>query len=952
MKPFLFELAEEIYSQKSELSKVTLVFPNRRAALYFRKHLSSLIAKPVFAPALLTFEDFVSSLSPLRVPEKLELVSVLHRVYNEVLGEEEHYSPEGFDQFYSWGIMLLKDFDELDKYMVKANLLFGDLSHVKELDESFDFLSDEQKEYLKNFWAGFEESITGNKKKFLSVWKKLFGIYDRYRSELLSLGIAYEGLVHRQVAEQLTGGKLKLDFTAEKPLWFVGFNAFTKAEEEIIGHAVQNNHAHLAWDLDQYYLNDNNQEAGKFFREHKLHPVFRSTFPNAVPDHFRKPKHVDAYAAAQPIAQAKWLAEILNARLQEGMVPEETIIVLPDEKMLMPVLHSISGFAEKINVTMGFSLTETPIYNLVELLIDLQISYRHGGFNHRQAIAVLEHPYIAAANMALAQSKRKEIIQHNWVSVDKDFLGKEESLHAHIFQPAENISRYVLDITNQVGEITSLSDFDKEFILVGKKCLTRLSEVLTKTENAAAPKQDRIVALKSFLRLFRQVARTEKMPFTGEPLKGLQIMGVLETRNIDFKNVFILSLNEGVFPTTPAGGSYVPFSLRKAYNLPTQEHQGAIYSYLFYRLLQRAENIHLFYNSETDVLGQGEMSRYLQQLFFESNLPIQKHILHNSARSRQIEKIKIPKDANVLRALAKLNEDSVRFRGISPSAINTYMSCKLKFYFRHLAKIREPRQVEEEIDARVLGTILHLVMELFYKKLMAQKGHSSIVPSDFDQLEQKVNALIDEAFIDYYKLEKNKKVEYEGQRVVVREVVKDFVTRILEADKKYAPFEMVAVEESNSLYNVKISHAPGYVVLGGKIDRIDRKEGRVRVIDYKTGNDKMNFRSVESLFSREKDRNKAAFQTILYALLFLKNSSVTNGVMPSLISRNNVYDGKNKFGLFLEKEEVTDVSVILAEFEERLKLLLEEIFNPEEVFDQTDDLESCRICPYKEICYR
>jgi hypothetical protein len=260
--------------------------------------------------------------------------------------------------------------------------------------------------------------------------------------------------------------------------------------------------------------------------------------------------------------------------------------------------------------------------------------------------------------------------------------------------------------------------------------------------------------------------------------------------------------------------------------------------------------------------------------------------------------------------------------------------------------------VEEEIDARVLGTILHLVMELFYKTQLTRKGNGRMVATDYDNLETKVNALIDHAFIEYYKLEKNKKVEYEGQRVVVREVVKDFVTRILEADKNYTPFEIVAIEENNSLYNVKISHPPGYVVLGGKIDRIDRKDGRVRVIDYKTGNDKMNFKSIESLFGREKDRNKAAFQTMLYAMLYLKNNGSVSGVMPSLISRNNVYDGKNQFGLFLEKEEITDASRFMEEFEERLKLLLNEIFNPEEAFDQTDDTETCRLCEYRQICYR
>ncbi len=951
IKPFLFELAEEV-NQLSELSSATLVFPNRRAALYFRKHLSSLITKPVFAPTLLTFEDFVSKLSPLRVPEKLELISILHRVYTSVLAEEEFITQEPFEQFYSWGQMLLKDFDEVDKYMVNAKVLFQDLSDLKELDERFDFLNDEQKQYLKDFWGGFENSFSGNKRKFLSVWKRLFLIYERFMEELLVQGIAYEGMQHRLVAEQIKSEKIKLQFAPnKKQLWFVGFNALTAAEEAILNYTVENNLAEIRWDVDQYYLNDKRQEAGNFFRSHKEHPVFQRTFSDHAPDHFRKISNINIYAAAQPIAQAKWLAELIGKRLSEGMIPEETVIVLPDEKMLMPVLHSVSHHFEKINVTMGFSLTETPIYNLIELLIDLQISARSGFFNHRAALSVLEHPYVSALDVASTHNKRKEIINHNWVMVDHAFLKTGNPLYEIIFQEPKQIVWYLIEVVEEVSRVSSLTDFDKEFILVGKKCLNRLAMVMD-IQYRELLVNDRVHQLKSFLRLFRQVARSEKIPFSGEPLKGVQIMGVLETRNLDFKNVFVLSLNEGSFPTVSSGGSYIPFSLRKAYNLPTQQHQGAIYSYLFYRLLQRAEHIHLFYNSETDVLGQGEMSRYLQQLIFESGLTINKNLLHNSAQPKKIQSIQIVKNERVLAGLARLNEENGRSRGLSPSAINTYFSCKLKFYFQHIAKIREPKEVEEEIDARVLGNILHLVMESFYRDVRALKRNDEITASDFDDLDQKVNSLIDRAFIRQYRLDETKKVTYEGQRVIVREVVKDFVTRILEADKAYAPFEIIAVEKGDWLHTMKLSHKPGFIVLNGKIDRVDVKDGLVRVIDYKTGKDKVDFKDVESLFGPGKERNKAAFQTLLYALLFLKNNLGERTVLPCLISRSNVYDGSSQYGLVLSNKAIENAAPLMSEFEERMRVLLDEIFDPEKVFDQTDDEEACRICPYREICYR
>lgn len=944
MKPFLHILAEKLYKEHPQLDEMTLVFPNRRAALYFRKYLTQLLDKPAFAPRLITIEEFITGFSSLKVPDKLELVHRLYKSYYEVQRKSSADSggDESFDQFYFWGDMLVRDFDEVDKYMVNAELLFKDLSNQKELDSSFDFFTEEQLQFLKDFWGSFDEKSGKNKDKFLQVWKRLPEVHLAYKEQLLKEGLAYEGMLHREVTEKLINGYLKPDFS---PTWFVGFNALTMAEEKIISWFVEHGKAEVHWDLDSYYLHNETQEAGEFFRQYQNHPMLGKTFPTDVPSNFQSKKSVKVYGAAQPVGQAKLMSQLLGDALATGMKPEETLIVLPDEKLMLPVLHGISAGVEKLNVTMGFPLSNTPMFNLIELLVELQSHRKGDTYNHRQVLALLGHSYVVAANPATANEKRKHILNDNMVSVMGSMLRTEHVLHKQIF--CEVTERSILDYLRQVvqlvGSLENIDDLDKEYAQYFLKFLNRMEDVLgTEYSN-----------LKSFLRLFRQLVKAQKIPFTGEPLRGLQVMGVLETRNLDFKNVYILSLNEGALPSGGGKGSYIPYNIRRAYQLPTVEHQDAIYAYLFYRVLQRAENVCLFYNSETDVLGQGEMSRYLQQLIYESGLNIERKILHNPIQPLPINPITIEKNKEILESLSLLNEGNVYFKGISPSALNSYIECRLKFYFRYIARIKEPNEVEEDIDARVMGNFLHDVMELFYKRIREKKKSKTIETGDFDQVEKVIDQLIEEVFILQYHLEPGKKVEFEGQRLVVREVVKRFAMRIIDLDKSYAPFTMEAIEQGGMLYRMKINQSPGWAVIGGKIDRVDSKDNLFRIIDYKTGKDKLDFESIPALFARDDKRNKAAFQTLLYALLYKTNLTSANAKMiPGLINRMSLFEDTFQFGFTMNRQPITDVTPLLPEFEEHLRTLMEEIFNPEEKFDQTPIVESCRYCPYQNICYR
>jgi len=947
MESFLKELARKVNAEP-QFEQLTFIFPNRRAALYFRKHLSEVITKPVFSPRLLTIEDFIASFSIYQIPDKLELVHRLHGVYNQVVGSH----PEPFDQFYFWGEMLLRDFNEIDKYLVNAGQLFRDLRNQKELDSSFDYLTEAQKKFLLDFWNEFDDHITDNKKQFIAMWGKLFTLYTSYREHLQQDQLAYEGLAHREVAENITA--LSVNKYVSAHLRFVGFNALTKAEEKILAHFVAQG-SQMIWDGDEYYVNNKAQEAGEFFREYQQHEILKQTFTDSFPSNFRSKKSIRVLGAAQPIGQAKLMGQILEEELNKGLIPEDTLIVLPDEKLLMPVLYGLPASIEKLNVTMGYSLGNTSFFNLLELLVELRIGKRKEYYNHRQVLSLLAHPYVIAADAGLANTRRKEIQKGNWVQIPQNYLASASPLHRIIFgDMADGLLPYLQSVLREVGSLESILDLDREFAFQFIKLLNRVLDITGVQTPDATDRKEFVKSLRSFLRLLRQLARAEKIPFSGEPLKGLQIMGVLETRNLDYKNVFILSLNEGAFPSFGGKGSYVPFNIRKAYALPTTEHQDAMYAYLFYRMLQRAENVFLFYNTETDQLGQGEKSRYLQQLIFESGLNLESQVLHNPVMPLAIDPIIIQKTDEVQQAIMKLNEGNTYFKGISPSALTTYLDCRLRFYFKHVARVKEPDEVEDELGARELGNFLHKVMEKFYKNLAQRKRNKQVEAGDFADALPTIDKLMDEVFTATYNMEPGKKVEYEGQSVIIQQLVRNFAARILEHDKEQAPFSMEAVEADGLLHRVKISHAPGYAVLGGKIDRIDRKEHVLRIVDYKTGSDKLEFTSVASLFDRnDKKREKAVFQTLLYGFLYQTNFPLKadDQMLTGIMNREFLF-GNAEFGLTLNKQPVYNVLPLMAEFSTHLTALLEEIFNPEVPFDQTQDLAVCKFCPYKSICYR
>jgi len=954
MKTFLAELADTILKDFPDWENLTVVFPNKRASLYFRKALAENISTPRWSPTVVSIEEFISSFSERNEADKLSLIVRLYHAYKKI-----KYSDETLDRFYFWGEMLLRDFDELDKYLVPVEGLFRDLSNQKEVDQYFDYLTEEQKQFLKDFWHTIEFSTTESKAKFLELWQNLYPVYQEFQRSLLQDNLAYGGMIHREVAEKFTNNTPAI----AGQLVFAGFNALTAAEEKIITWCVTNRQARMYWDEDAYYVNTTHREAGTFFRQYREHSVLSNTFSAQPKSLLARERKMRFLGVPQKAGQSKLLAQELTEYLKKDFVPDRTVVVLPDESLLLPVLYALPSSLESINVTMGFTLVNTPYYSFIDFLFELQLNKRDDEFYYRPVLALLNHPYVRARIGDDATGWRDFILKNNQVYLGPDFfkVPYDKDFRAPAPPAADSSAERLLSLifktivpdkflSNTLAIIEELAShnavgglMEKEFAFHFHRILSRVQELL----------ESEPMELRMQQRMFAQLVRAEKVPFSGEPLKGLQVMGVLETRNLDFDHVIVLSLNEGLWPAAPRQSSYIPHNIRKAYGLPTAEHQDAMYAYLFYRLLQRAEKVDLYYNTEPDVLGTGEMSRYLYQLIYESKWPFDHHILFNSIEPNIIRPIVIPKTADVLQRLE-------RFLGnpLTPSTLNTYLDCRLKFYFRHLIRIKEPDQIEEEADARVFGNILHKVMELFYLDIRPPVGPWHVRPDHFDNLEVKLERMIELAFRQHFRHPPTRTFNYTGQLIVVKEMVKTFARKVLLLDKKHAPFVIEMLEGNNFNTTMPVTQAGKQlkVVLGGKIDRVDRNADAVRILDYKTGRDENTFTDIPSLFIRDDDkRNKAAFQAVLYAWVYDRvhpDPSASVRLQPGLVNRKEIFKKDFEYGLVHGGDRLTDVRKFLPEFENHLKVLLEELFNPAQAFDQTTEVKACGFCAFKEICGR
>jgi CRISPR/Cas system-associated exonuclease Cas4 (RecB family) len=945
MNSFLKETARQLLESGRDLKEITVVLPNRRAGLFFTRYLGELIDQPVWMPEVITIEQLFYRLAGNTPADELTLIFELYELYRQVQTE-----PEDFDRFYFWGELILKDFNDLDQFLAPAKTVYTNLAEIKEFESDLSYLSEEQKELISQFWKSFERQNESEQERFLRFWQILAQLYEQFQGRLKTAGLAYSGQLYRQVAEN-TSQLPK----PEKHVVFVGFNAFTLTEEKLLRHFVKEFGAEIYWDVDAYYMDDSMQEAGLFFRDYRNDPVFGKTFPAELPDQIRKKAAaIQTHSIPLKTSQANLVGKLLE-QVGPDEALEETVIILPDEGLLFPVMHTLPESISKLNVTMGYPIRNAPIYAFLDAVLDLQRYARWKNdqvfFYHKPVIDLLSFSYLKASDTEFASLLAEKIKAENLLEVSMEALAKEGTLFGLVFRKveAEGLFDYLGEIIQFLAAELSEDVIQRSYLYQAFKQLNRLRDIFQENRDSG-PK------LEFVLKLFRQIFRELKLPFEGEPLQGLQIMGVLESRNLDFRRVIICDVNEGSFP--PGGGinSMIPFNLRRAFGLPVQEQNDAIYAYTFYRLLHRAEEVHLIYTTAADQGKANEVSRFVQQMQAELHISRPEAVMVpvDLTPTKEILLEKTPEILDQLARYAKKEGVDPLAKSFSASALSMYLDCRLRFYFRYVAGLKEKEEVVSEIDPMTFGTMLHSSLEFLYE-VEEDKSHRDIDAHTIDRLLPQVSKAVDKAIRKFYKKEDGEEFELSGQLMIAREVFIKYVKEILSFDQKNGAFRVIGLEKEY-LAGITVDTAQGKleVALKGVIDRMDIKDGVVRLLDYKTGKDIKKVSSIASLFDREdKNRNKAAMQTLLYAY-FYQHSHPENRlpIKPGIFNIKEIYHPQFSPFLVMEKEEITDYRDFAGEFEAGLKGLLAEIFNPEVPFSQTEDEKKCTYCAYKEICGR
>jgi CRISPR/Cas system-associated exonuclease Cas4 (RecB family) len=948
MNSFLKETARNIYKNHSDLKELVIVLPNRRAGLFFSQYLNVLIEKPTWMPEIKTIEDVFYDFAGQKPEENLVLIFELYKVYQAV-----NPHAETFEKFYYWGEMILKDFNDVDQFLVNPTKLYHHLSEIKTLTSDFSFLSEEQIALIQQFWKSFVHQDKAHQTNFLNFWEILDTLYEKYNQHLKINGIAYSGMLYRKVVENLNSIQ-----QTDKHFIFIGFNAFTQTEEILIKHFVAHFKAEIFWDVDEYYL-DQNQEAGLFFRQYQRDKVFQPTFPKAFPNQIKNSnKVIHTYAVPLKVNQANLVGSILN-NISTNEPLQETAVILPDEQLLFPLIHALPDHAQEINVTMGYPVKNTPIYAFLEAVLELQryikVEDDKIKFYHKPVRDILSSPYLKGNFGTFVQNVIALMEKNNQIYLDSDVLVQGGVIFAHIFKrlQVDQVFDYLTELMRLLADIIAEDSIQRNYLFQCFKQLNQLKVIFA--QNDQIP-----IDLEFILRLFRQIFREVKLPFEGEPLKGLQIMGVLESRNLDFKRVIICNMNEESFPPSRGMNSIIPFNLRKAFGLPVQEQNDAIYAYTFYRLLHAADEVHLIYTTSGDQGKANEKSRYIQQLEIESGLTIKENVIYVPLHLQANPPIVIEKTPEVLKGLNKFvlkGEDS-SLSALSPSAINAYLDCKLRFYLQYLAELKEKDAVKEEVDALVFGNLAHDSMELLYGNYIKMKERATLYAEDFALLRSYIYPSIEKAIRIQYHLTEEDPLNLSGQMIIVRDLLQQYLGALLHIDEAYAPFTILHLEEAfKAQISINTSEGEKAIALKGIIDRVDQKEGIIRMIDYKSGQDKKDFGGIDSLFDRDtKDRNKAAMQTLFYGLLYqYENPLNTLALKPAIYNLKEIFT--EDFDPFLKDkskdiQEVENYLLVEENFQQGLKKILEEIFDPSMPFDQTEKPEKCKFCSFKEICGR
>ena len=959
MESFLKLVAADLYKHtEGNLAHTAVVFPNKRAGLFFNEYLAQESDSPIWSPAYVSISELFRSLSPWEVGDPVKLVCELYKIFRR-----ETQSTETLDDFYFWGEMLISDFDDADKNKVDTDKLFSNLQDLRNIMDDYTFIDDEQEEAIRQFFQNFSiERRTALKERFISLWDVLGNIYKGFRESLASQNIAYEGMMYRHVIEHLDVDKLPY----EKYV-FVGFNVLNKVEHTLFTQLKDAGKAVFYWDYDEFYMKENRQavthEAGEFIRRNLRD--FPSPLSGELFKNLSKPKEVHYIASSTENAQARYLPQWIRNNLT---TPEkETAVVLCNEALLQPVLHSLPAEVKHVNITMGFPLSQTPVYSFLIALLELHthgFNFKSGRYTFQSVVTLLKHPYTRQLT-GQAELLEKELTRNNRFYPLPGELGKDEFL-TRLFTPLSgnlNLCIRLSETLQQVAGIyqanTSGTEDTDAFNQLYRESLFKAYTTINRFRTLIE-EDELTVQSETFRRLLVKVLSATNIPFHGEPAIGMQVMGVLETRNLDFRHLVLLSVNEGQLPKSGGDSSFIPYNLRKAFGMTTIEHKIAVYAYYFYRLLQRAERITLMYNTSSDGLNRGEWSRFMLQFLIEWPHPITRQFLEAGQSPQGTSPITVEKTPDVMRRMQSLFDVRANPKAkFSPSALNYYLDCPLKFYYRYVAGLSAPDEVSAEIDSATFGSIFHYAAEHIYKDLTT---HGKVINKEALETllrnEVKLQDYVDTAFKKlFFNVPQNEKPEYKGVQLINSAVIARYLKQLLQNDLRYAPFTFIASEmEVDEPIDIQTPKGVIKSRIGGIIDRMDSKDGTLRIVDYKTGGDADTPPHVESLFIPDKKRSNYVFQTFLYAAIMCRKQP-TMKIAPALLyihrAATETYSPVIQMGEPRKpKEAVEDFSKYEKEYRERLQGLLEEIFNPEKSFTQTESIEKCTYCDFKALCKR
>ena len=945
---FLACVAQDLLQRfGNDMANVTVVFPNKRARLFLNEELLQRVSSPMWAPRYATIGELFDSVLGNEVMEPIPAICRLYHIYKEAMGAKA----ESLDMFWGWGEILMQDFEDIDKHLVNADALFLNALELNRM-ESLDFLTDNQKDALVRFFGSLaSENKTHIQERFSELWSIMPRLYHGIQESMPEGVMPYRGALERKAVENI--GMLADEY-AERMYCFVGFNMLSETEKKLMSYLHGRGMAIFYWDYDVLYQGSKDFEAGDFIRENLLR------FPNALAgydiyDNISKKADVTFISTSTDSIATRYIPGWLEGHL--AAVERETALVLCDEQQLQTVLHAIPdngasgrpGTPDDINITMGYPLTGSPVFSLVMALIALQTD----GWD--------------AKRRRFRQSYLKTVTMHPYCSYLENTLWEKKVDAADAIAFVGYLDNVVVSLASKSKET---GDFDEvlmlESIYLMHKALRQFLDVATDAEYPLS------LQPATLRRLLRRVLGTRSIPFSGEPAQGLQVMGVLETRCLDFRNILMLNVGEGFLPKNGMDNSMIPFTLRVGFGLTTIRHRVAVFAYYFYRLIQRAEHVTCIYNENSSGNVRHEMSRFLRQLQAETNIPIHYFRLEASQDSVLTALDEIPKNADILGLLHKRHNIRVNAaaRPLSPSAINRYLDCKMKFYLSSVCGMRMEQDPDDGIDARLMGNIFHNAAEKIYKEMMSHAKDRTITRTMISAYTQNKGERLQHIIDEQFAIEANVTV-FRGENILIREVIERYLMNLLRWDEQHAPVTMEEMESDVVMpIDVREGEETITILTGGRVDRMDSicdEDGRryFRIVDYKTGSHENVVNKFDNIFLPNNAHAGYYLQTFLYALAAKRMGKTVLPVKPVLFypahANREDYDPTMRIGPKDSRRDedssvpygaVEDISPYETEFLEKLCEVVAEIFSPDVPFSKTPNTDACKYCDYRQLCNR